>query len=131
MLLKVVNFPGFSLSFLWSCNNARINFDIFQFFPVLRAIVHFYLLIDKNLEFFNLKRSVFFLLTRFFYKRHFYKQRQAGIGKGNGRMLSNTLGLSFHCLEIIHIFRSRYHPGVVAPAVAHGIFGAGFSFHVR
>lgn len=68
---------------------------------------------------------------RFFYKRHFYKQRQAGIGKGNGRMLSNTLGLSFHCLEIIHIFRSRYHPGIVAPAVAHGIFGAGFSFHVR
>ena len=130
MLLKVVNFPGFSLSFLWSCNNARINFDIFQFFSVVRVIVHFCLLIDKNLEFFNLKRSVLFLLTRFFYKHHFYKQHQAGICKKNKHMLSNTLRPNFHYLEIIHIFHSRYHPRIMAPAMAHKVFGAGFSFHV-
>ena len=42
-------------------------------------------------------------ITCFFYKQHFYKQRQAEIGKKNKQMLSNTLRLNFSYFKIIHI----------------------------
>ena len=50
-------------------------------------------------------------ITRFFYKQHFYKQRQAEVGKIK-QMLSNTLRLNFCCLKIIHIPHPRYYPKI-------------------
>ena len=47
------------------------------------------------------------LFTRFFYKIHFYKQRQAEIGKKMKQMLSNTLRLNFCYLKIIRLFHSK------------------------
>ena len=52
----------------------------------------------------------FFENTRFFYRQHFYKERQAEIGKKIKKMLSNTMRLNFRYLKIIHILHSRYHP---------------------
>ena len=43
------------------------------------------------------------VVTRLFYKQHYYKQRQAEIGKKIKQMLSNTLRLNFCYLKIIHI----------------------------
>ena len=49
----------------------------------------------------------------FFYKQHFYKQRQAEINKKNKQKLSNTLRLNFPYLKIIRFLHSRYHPKIV------------------
>ena len=51
--------------------------------------------------------------TCFFYKQHFYNQRQAEIGKKIKQMLINTLKLNFCYLEIIHILHPRYHPKII------------------
>ena len=52
--------------------------------------------------------------TRFlFYKQHFYKQRQAEIGKKIKQVLSNTLRLGFCYLKIIHSLHPRYHPKII------------------
>ena len=53
-----------------------------------------------------------FEIHAFFNKQHFYKQRQAEIGK-NKQMLSNTLRLNFSYFKIIHILRPRYHTKVI------------------
>ena len=45
----------------------------------------------------------------FFYKQHFYKERQAEINKKLKQMLSNTLRLN---LWINHIFHPPYHPKI-------------------
>ena len=45
-----------------------------------------------------------YLNTRFFYKQHFYKQRQAEIGKKNKQMLSNTLGWTFAIWKLFAFF---------------------------
>ena len=51
--------------------------------------------------------------THVFYKQHFYKQRQAEIGKQFKQILSNTLTLNFFYLKIIHIFHAHYHPKII------------------
>ena len=51
-------------------------------------------------------------LHNFFHKQHFYKQRQAEIGKKIKQILSNTLRLNFCYLQIIHILHPRYHPKI-------------------
>ena len=51
--------------------------------------------------------------TRFFYKQHFYNQRQAEIGKKIKQMLSNTLRWNFCYLRIIYILHPRYHPNII------------------
>ena len=43
-----------------------------------------------------------------FHKQHFYKRRQAEIGKKIKQMLSNTPKLNFSYLTIIHILHLRY-----------------------
>ena len=48
-------------------------------------------------------------LPDFFYKQHFYKQRQADIGKKSSKS-SNTLRVNFCYLKIIHTLDPRYHP---------------------
>ena len=53
-----------------------------------------------------------FEIHAFFNRQHFYKQRQAEIGK-NKQMLSNTLRLNFSYFKIIHILRPRYHTKVM------------------
>ena len=49
----------------------------------------------------------------FFYKQHFYKQRQAEIGKKIKQKLSNTLRLNFCYLKIIRFLYPRYHPKII------------------
>ena len=44
---------------------------------------------------------------------HFYKQRQAEIGKKIKQMLSNTQRLNFCYLKIIQIYHPRYHPKII------------------
>ena len=46
--------------------------------------------------------------TYFFYKQHFYNQRQAEIGKKIKQMLSNTLRLNFCYSEIIRILHLHF-----------------------
>ena len=48
-----------------------------------------------------------------FHKQHFYKQRQAEIGKKIKQMLSNTFRLNFCYLKIIHILHKCYHPKII------------------
>ena len=48
----------------------------------------------------------------FFYKQHFYKQRQAETGK-KMQILSNTLRLNFCYLKIIHTLHPCYHPKII------------------
>ena len=55
-----------------------------------------------------------FSLHAFFYKQHFYKQRQAKIGKKKiKQMLSNTLRAKFCYLKIIHILHPHYHLKII------------------
>ena len=51
--------------------------------------------------------------TLFLYEQHFYKQRQAEIGKKIKKKLSSTLRLNRCFLEIIRFFHPRYHPKVI------------------
>ena len=55
----------------------------------------------------------FFENTRFFYRQHFYKERQAEIGKKVKKMLSNTMRLNFCYLKIIHILHLPYHRKII------------------
>ena len=52
-------------------------------------------------------------VSRFFYKKHFYKQRQAEIGKKIKQMLSNTLRVNFSYLKMIHILHLRYYSKII------------------
>ena len=52
--------------------------------------------------------------TRYFYKQHFYKQRQAEIDqKKNKQKLSNTPRLNFHYLKIIRFLHPCYQPKIM------------------
>ena len=51
-------------------------------------------------------------LHAFFYKKIFYKQCQAEIGKKIKQKLSNTLRLNFLYLKIIHFLHTPYHPRI-------------------
>ena len=51
--------------------------------------------------------------TYFFYKQHFYKQRQAIIGRKYKQKLSNILRLDFLCLKIIRFLHPRYQPKII------------------
>ena len=53
------------------------------------------------------------LITRFFYKQHFYKHRHAEIGRKIKQMLRNTLRLNFSYLTIIHILHLRYYSKII------------------
>ena len=48
-------------------------------------------------------------VTHFFYKQHFYKQREAEIGKNIKQKLSNTLRLNVCYLKIIYFLHPYYH----------------------
>ena len=52
-------------------------------------------------------------VSRFFYKKHFYKQRQAESGKKIKQMLSNTLRVNFSYLKMIHILHLRYYSKII------------------
>ena len=58
----------------------------------------------------------------FFHKQHFYKQRQAEIGKKMKQMLSNTLRLNFCYLKIIHILHPRYHQKIISKRTCMSVF---------
>ena len=49
----------------------------------------------------------------FLYTQHFYKQRQAEVGKKIEQRLSNTLKLNFCYLKIIFFLHPRYHPKII------------------
>ena len=52
------------------------------------------------------------MVHAFFNEKHFYKQRQAEIGKKIKQMLSNTPRLNFCYLKIILFLHPRYHPKI-------------------
>ena len=52
-------------------------------------------------------------VKRFFYKQHFYKQRQAEIGKEIKQKLNNTPRLNFCYLKIFQFFQPSYHPKII------------------
>ena len=49
----------------------------------------------------------------FLYKRHFWKQRQAEIGKKSKQKLSNTLRLNFCYLKIFRFLHPHHHPKII------------------
>ena len=59
------------------------------------------------------KSQIYTKYTRFFYRQHFYKQRQAEIGKKNKQMISNTLRLNLCYLKITHILHPHHHPKMI------------------
>ena len=54
-----------------------------------------------------------YLNKRFFYKQHFYKQRQAEIGKKKQANAEQQLRLNFCYLKIICILHPHYHPKII------------------
>ena len=52
---------------------------------------------------------IYYIGKRFFYKRHFYKQRQAEFSK----ILSSTLYLNLCHLKIIYKFHPRCYPKII------------------
>ena len=107
------------------CNYRHVGLEVFQKGLHQRCvsvkIVEFYwilfsentarrlLLISSNIFDVSLTLSA----IHAFYKQHFYKQRQAEIGKKIKHKLSNTLRLNFRYLKIIRFLHPRYHPKII------------------
>ena len=70
-------------------------------------------------KYFLILFNTYYLCTRFFYKQHFSKQRQAEIGKKIKQMLSNNFKLNFCYLEIIYIIYPHYHPKITGYILKH------------
>ena len=109
-----INVPN-NLSLVYKCQicnrkQATIPSNLFKSFKNIATGLIF---LNKLFEYklFQLTMSKHVCITRFFYKQHFYKQRQAEVGKIK-QMLSNTLRLNFCCLKIIHILHPRYYPKI-------------------
>ena len=63
-----------------------------------------------------------------FYRKHFYKQRQAEIGIK--QMLSSTLRLNFCFFKIVHIILLSYHPKIIGHIIKNKQENKCVSFYV-